>query len=105
MVNKTAKDVTAMFTVKNVGNVDGDEIPQLYLCFPSSAHEPPKQLKSFEKVFLKSGESQQVTFTLEPRAMSIWNSKVHNWEKVSGQFTVHIGASSADIRMSQNITV
>merc|ERR1711937_1040579 len=45
------------FSVKNVGNVTGGDVPQMYLGFPDSAQEPPKQLKGFKKVVLKSGET------------------------------------------------
>merc|ERR1719473_1511603 len=54
-------------SVKNVGDVDGAEVPQLYLGFPASAQEPPKQLKGFQKVTLKAGASETVTFELTDR--------------------------------------
>ena len=58
--------------VQNTGSVDGAEIAQLYLGFPASAGEPPKQLKGFEKVQLKAGETRTVTFPLNDRAVSVW---------------------------------
>jgi len=59
-------------SVKNVGDVDGAEVPQLYLGFPASAQEPPKQLKGFQKIQLKAGASATVTFPLTDRDFSIW---------------------------------
>merc|ERR1712070_964192 len=59
-------------SVKNTGDVDGAEVPQLYLGFPASAQEPPKQLKGFQKIQLKSGASATVTFPLTDRDFSIW---------------------------------
>lgn len=52
-------------TVKNSGKVDGNATPQLYIGFPSGYGEPPKVMRGFEKVMLKAGQSQQVTFCLK----------------------------------------
>lgn len=59
--------------IHNTGDVDGAEVPQLYLGFPTSAHEPPKQLKGFQKVHLKAGKKAKVTFPLTDRDFSIWD--------------------------------
>merc|ERR1712000_566688 len=61
-------------SVTNTGKVDGAEVPQLYLGFPSPAQEPPKQLKGFKKIGLKAGASAIVTFHLADRDLSIWEA-------------------------------
>lgn len=52
------------FTVKNVGKVDGHEVPQVYLSFPKSSGEPPKVLRKFDRFFIKAGSEEKITFQL-----------------------------------------
>ena len=84
----------------NTGKRDGAEVAQLYLDFPSDAHEPPRQLKGFAKVFLAAGESKQVKFALTARDKSVWDVGTHGFEQSRGVFTAHVGASSLDLRLS-----
>ena len=91
--------------VQNTGKVDGAEVAQLYLGFPASAGEPPKQLKGFEKVQLKAGETRTVTFPLDDRAVSVWDVQKHAWSTVSGDFSVMVGASSRDIRLTTKLSL
>lgn len=90
--------------LQNTGALDGAEVVQLYLLFPSSAGEPPQQLKGFEKTFLKAGASADITFVLEDKDFSIWNQTTHGWSKVTGTFGVRVGASSRDIRLTGSMT-
>ena len=76
----TVSGRTISFTVKNSGSVAGAEVPQLYLKFPDSAQEPPKQLKGFTKVKLDAGASTTVTFSLDDRSFSIWDVTTHAWK-------------------------
>eukprot|EP00055_Hartaetosiga_balthica_P011579 m.53075 g.53075 ORF g.53075 m.53075 type:complete len:739 (-) comp7652_c0_seq1:124-2340(-) len=92
-------------TITNTGSVAGAEVPQLYLGFPSSAGEPPQQLKGFEKVHLGAGQSTTVTFNLRDRDLSIWDVNQHAWSKVKGSYSVSIGASSRDFRLNGSMTV
>jgi hypothetical protein len=73
-------------SVKNVGDVDGAEVPQLYLGFPASAQEPPKQLKGFKKIQLKAGASATVTFPLTDRDFSIWDFSLPSSNCSDGAF-------------------
>lgn len=90
--------VTAI--VQNTGDRAGEEVVQLYLRYPEEAGEPPKQLRAFQKIHLEKGESAEVEFRLTARHMSIWDSNLHQWREVPGEFTYMIGPSSADIRWS-----
>ena len=67
--------------------------------------EPPKQLKGFEKVQLKAGETRTVTFPLDDRAVSVWDVQKHAWSTVSGDFSVMVGASSRDIRLTTKLSL
>lgn len=91
-------------SVANTGKRDGAEVVQLYLSFPASAlGEPPKQLKAFSKVAVPAGQSAQVKFTLTQRDISTWDSQVHAWMPVRGEFGILVGASAGDIRSSVTI--
>ncbi|CAF4515909.1 unnamed protein product, partial [Rotaria sp. Silwood2] len=92
---------TITFTVTNIGNVDGSEVPQLYLGFPEEAAEPPKILRGFERVYLEIGESKTVTLVLTQRDVSYWNTVNQNWTVAHGKYTVWIAtsANNADIKL------
>jgi beta-glucosidase len=95
--------VTVAVDLKNTGAVTGKEVAQLYVGFPSSAGEPPKQLKGFQKVSLASGAGQTLTFTLDPRSFSYWGA--NGWTIDPGQYTLYVGSSSQDIRQVGTYTV
>jgi beta-glucosidase len=91
--------------VTNSGAREGAEVVQLYLGDPAAAGEPPKQLKGFEKVWLKPGESQTVSLALTPDTMSVWNETTHGWKLVPGAYTISVGSSSRDIRLKGSFTI
>jgi len=100
------KGRSVSFSIKNAGKVDGAEVPQMYLGFPVSSQEPPKQLKGFTKLTLKPDETKSVTFDLVDRDMSIWDISAteHQWSVVSGDFQVMVGPSSDNIRLTGTLT-
>jgi beta-glucosidase len=92
--------VQVSMTVRNSGSRAGAEVVQLYLHqAKSSADRPPQELKGFRRVMLTAGQSQSVTFTLDPRAMSFYSVAKHAWVAEPGGFDVLVGASSRDIRL------
>ena len=94
--------VTAILT--NTGQVAGKEVVQLYVSdLVSRLQRPVKELKGFSKVSLKPGESREVRFALSARDFSYYDSKQSRWIAESGEFEIGIGASSADIRLSETI--
>lgn len=96
--------LTVRVKVKNTGSLDGKEIVQLYV--KESAPRvirPEKELKGFEKIDLKAGEEKTVEFRLDRRAFAYWDETEHRWRVDSGKFEILIGASSADIRVSEEI--
>ncbi|CAO3595858.1 unnamed protein product [Absidia cylindrospora] len=101
-VNGKKNQVSAQLQVQNTGHVDGAEVVQLYLSFPKNAGEPPKILRGFEKVFIKAGgnHKQSVKFELTKTELSIWDVTSQSWTIPHGEFEIHIGASSRDIRQS-----
>jgi beta-glucosidase len=100
-VGPSNADVVATISVNvtNSGARAGHDVPQLYLGFPASAGEPPKNLRGFQRVFLEAGETKTVSFTLTGRDVSIFDVVLDDWRVVSGEFTVYVGASVKDVRV------
>ena len=70
-----------------------------------SVDRPKKELKGFTKVFLKAGESKQVTIPLDDKAFRYWNSKTNRFEIDGGMYELLVGASVEDIRLRAEVTV
>jgi beta-glucosidase len=99
--NTFAGSMDVTLTVKNTGKVAGKEAVQLYLSAPQAELEKPShELKAFAKTrLLQPGESQQITFTLDARALASFWSGISSWVAEKGTYEVGIGASSRDIRL------
>ena len=99
-------DNKATFTIKNTGKMDGAEITQLYVSkLSSEVFRPAKELKGFQKVFLKVGESKTVIIPLDDKAFRYFNVKTNQFEVEGGEYQIFIGASVADIKLSGSVTV
>merc|ERR1712032_1000179 len=98
-------DVTASFVLANTGKVAGAEVAQVYVEFPASAGEPPKVLRRFSKVTLSPGKSSTVHVSLASSDTSIWSVKHHSWQQVHGKFSLLVGSSSRDIRLTAAMTL
>ena len=91
-------------TVTNSGSRDGEEIIQLYIePLTPTVIRPIKELKGFEKVFLKAGESKRVVFRLDSSAFAYYSDKIHDWLSESGYYNILIGKSSADICLEEQV--
>jgi beta-glucosidase len=103
---KPGEAVTVSFEVTNTGAREGAAVPQLYLGNPTaSVPRPLKELKGFARVVLAPGATQNISLTLDPRAMSFFDVKSHAWKQEPGKFTVFVGHSSADIDLRGEYTV
>ncbi len=102
----TVSSKEASFTLKNTGGMDGAEVAQLYVSKPDGeVFRPAKELKGFAKVFLKAGESKKVTIPLDDKAFRYFNVDTKKFEVEGGAWTVLIGASCADIKLSGTVEV
>ncbi len=98
--------VDVSLTVKNTGDVDGAEVVEIYVgAEEGTIFRPEKELRAFKKVFLKAGESKEVTFTLGKRAFAYFNVELGDWHVESGIYEIMAGASSRDIRLSAKMRV
>ncbi|OAD01491.1 glycoside hydrolase family 3 protein [Mucor lusitanicus CBS 277.49] len=98
-------EVTASVMIKNVGQFDGAEIPQVYLSFPSIAENSPQLLRGFEKIFVPKGGQAPAMFTLKKTELSYFDVNTHKWVVPKGEFVLHIGSSSRNIKHSQSFTL
>jgi beta-glucosidase len=86
--------------VTNTGKRSGDEVAQLYLTDTPAAGEPPIQLKGFQKVSLKPGQTAKVHFSLDAQDASYWNTNAQAWTLTPGTYTVHVGDSSENLPLT-----
>ncbi len=99
------ENVNVSFTVTNTGDRDGDEVVQLYIHDRlSSITVYEKQLRGFERLHLKAGESRKVEMTLTSKDLSLLDMKMNRVVE-PGDFDIMVGASSTDIRLQRRLTV
>ena len=85
-------------TVTNTGNYDADEIVQMYIRdMVGSVARPVKELKGFERIHLKKGESRTVSFDITAKQLKFYNSAL-NWVCEPGEFEVMVGGNSRDVQ-------
>ncbi|MDH6308572.1 beta-glucosidase [Dysgonomonas sp. PFB1-18] len=93
--------LTASVTVTNTGKTDGAEVVQLYIRdIVGSVTRPVKELKGFEKVFLKAGESKTVSFKITPELLKFYNYDLQ-YVFEPGDFDVMIGGNSRDVKSAK----
>lgn len=91
--------VSICLDVTNTGKVSGKEVVQIYVeALKSSVIRPVKELREFAKVELEPGETKTLHFTLGKRAFSYYNTQIKDWYAESGQYLIHAGSSSRDLR-------
>ncbi len=96
--------LTVTFKVKNVGQMAGQEVVQLYVRdVESTLFRPTKELKGFAKVALQPGEETEVTFDLDRRAFACYDPQLKDWRVEAGTFEILVGASSQDIRLRATV--
>ncbi len=103
-LSKVGKNVTATFNIKNTGKMAGAEITQLYVHQQKSLlPRPEKELKGFEKIFLKAGEQKNVSINLDENAFQYFNDVKNEWVMENGNFDILVGGSSKNIKLSSTI--
>ena len=93
------------FTLKNSGSRAGAEVAEVYAALPASANEPPKRLVAFSKVPLEPGESKQVTLSIDPKYLSIFDEASDAWKLVPGSYTFMVGGSSQDLSLTKAVSI
>lgn len=93
-------------TVTNSGDATGTAVPQLYIGFPDAkVPRVPRELRGFTTAELQPGESRQISFTLDRRDLSYWDTGLHSWQVEPGAVDIWVGESSRDLRLHQAVQV
>lgn len=103
---KEGEKLTVSFTLKNVGDMAGAEVAQVYVCPPESKiFKADRELKGFKKVYLKPREEQRVSIELDERAFSYYNVNINDWHAESGTYKIIVAASSRDSKLYEAVEV
>jgi beta-glucosidase len=94
-------NASVTFRIANIGQRAGAEVAQLYVGEENPrVARPIKELKGFAKVYLRPGESKQLTIKLNQRSLAFYNVQARAWEADPGAYAISVGASSQDIRLT-----
>jgi len=98
--------ISVSFDVQNTGQQTGAEVAQVYVGDPSATvPRPEKELKGFERVELRPGETKHLVVKLNKRSLAYWDVNTHGWKVDPGQFVVYVGDASEYVPLRQEFTV
>jgi beta-glucosidase len=97
--------VTVDVDVTNTGKKFGETVVEVYAGLPSSEviPQPPSQLKGFEKVALKPGQTRHVRLKLSARSLAYWDVNTHGWKIAPGAYRIMVGSSSRDFALQDDL--
>jgi beta-glucosidase len=96
--------ITVAFTVKNTGDCAGKEVVQVYASETKPVVDrPPKELVGFAKVLVPAGETAAVSIPIPAANLAYYDPETHQWHLRQGQYTLHVAASSRDIRATVSV--
>lgn len=100
------EDIEVTFVLKNSGKVDADEVVQLYVHrLDATVEWPFKELKAFDRVTVKAGESVEVKLSIPVEQLKYWSEEEYDWQLEHGNIELLLGSSSADIRLSTKVAI
>ena len=99
-------EIIVKFTIKNAGKTDGAEVVQLYAGqTKASVLRPKKELKAFDKIFLKPGEQKTVDLKVKVKDLAFYDEKSADWKVEPGEFVLYTATSAKDIVNTLTITI
>lgn len=100
------ENITVSFDIQNSGSCDGSETIQIYIGNPDCmVSRPLKELKAFEKVFLRKGEKKKVSVIISVEDLGYYNVMLQSWVTENGLYEVYVGSSSQDIRLVGSFSI
>lgn len=103
---KTHTPIKLEITIVNTGVYDGSEVVQVYVgAIDSDIVRPIHELRAFEKVSLKQGETKKITIDLHIEAFGFFNDKKKKFTALPGRYFIEVGSSSRDIRCTKTVTL
>lgn len=89
------------FSIQNVGDTDGYEVCQVYVSKPETkVYRPVKELKGFEKVYLRAGEKKKIFIPFDEYTFRYFNVQTNAFEVEAGSYKIFVASSSEDVRLS-----
>jgi len=99
-------EVEIQFAVKNVGELKGDEVPQVYVHdVDANIKVPINQLKRFQRITLLPGDSKTLTFKIPSSEFSFYSTTTNDFKIEKGKWEIEVGSSSKDIRLKKTLTI
>jgi len=105
VANRGSGRYVATVRIRNTGARAGAQVVQLYVGFPSTTGEPPRQLKAFDKIFLRPGQSGTVSLDLNSSSFTTFDEANDSWVTTAGAYTVSVGTSSRDLPLQSSVTI
>jgi len=103
---KRNDELELQFTIKNVGDIKGDEVVQVYArAINANFKVPIKQLKRFQRITLEPGESKIITFKIPASEFSFYSNRTNDFSIYSGKWEILVGSSSQDIRLKKIFSI
>ena len=102
---KITDTMTTTIKVKNTGSMNGDEVVQGYIQYPSIDRMPYKELKFFKRVSITSGDEQTITVKIPVKELQKWDLSTHKWKIYPGNYKLTLGSNSQDSKINVNFAV
>jgi len=103
---KDNDSIVVSIDIKNIGEIGGDEVVQLYVKHMNSkVQRPIKELKAFQRIFLNAGETKKVNFILKASNLAYWNSTNQQFELEKDQIELQVGSASDQILLTKKMSV
>jgi beta-glucosidase len=99
------KSLVVHFSVRNDGKRAGWETAQVYIAPPAASIKDTRRLVGWKKIYLKAGETRDVAITSEMRSLATFDDAADVWRVLAGQYSVFVGASSADAALTGSATL
>src|SRR5690606_19255886 len=101
---RSAKDtISFTLSIKNTGEMDADEVAQVYVHYPNGDRMPVKELKGYSRVTIPKGEVKELTFNIPLTELEKWDLKDRKFKLYEGQYKIVVGSHSLDNRLEQSI--
>jgi len=97
--------VAVSFTVRNIGPRAGKDVPQIYVGREAGGWEAQRRLAGWKKIDLRPGESRNITLSIDPRLLALYDGTSGSWTIAGGDYTVWLGESSRDLSSSVKLTL
>ena len=103
---QTGNEIRVTVTIRNTGAMDGAEVAQLYVSAPSKAvFRPQRELKAFQKVYLKAGESKTVNLTVPLDDLKIWHPAEKRWALEAGNYDFQLCSDCQMVKLHETLQI